>query len=228
MGCRCTSGSWTSTHFKEKAPNPLTQTGLRKLFAALRRKRPVSKSRFCIHFTCLRQSLRFVLPAADTSTLAGAAANVYSAWFILLLPCVITALRFNSAAGTSDSSAFYNQTATQCTEQGTVLFLIVLTRERLLQIRCLGFCPVADRRTSSHFGTELWDVRRLCRWDVSWAQNVTTADYCWVGCMHQRWAFKWQREAYIIYFITDKSTWVIDNHHLIMSSTTFTDSHRLL
>lgn len=106
VNCRFASGSWTSTHSKEKAPRPLTQTGLRKLFAALGRKLPERKLRLCTHFTCLRQSLRLVLPAADTSTLAGAAGNVQSAWFTLRLPCVITALRFNSAAGTSDSSAF--------------------------------------------------------------------------------------------------------------------------
>lgn len=99
---------------------PLTQTGLRKLFAALRRKFPVSKLRLCIHFTCLRQSLRLVLPAAGTSSLAGAAGAAHSACFIRLWPRVITALRVNSAAGTSVRLS----AATRCTEQGTVLFLL--------------------------------------------------------------------------------------------------------
>lgn len=154
-----------------KAPRPLTQTGLHKLFAALRRKFPVSKFRLCIHFTCLRQSLRLVLPAADTSTLAGAAGNVHSAWFILPLPCVITALRFNSAAGPSDSSAFRSDAvhrARYCT------LPVVLTRERLLQTRCLGFCLDADKLTL-RTGTETL-------WDVSWqpAQNVIMS----VVCLH--------------------------------------------
>lgn len=131
-----------------KAPRPLTQTGLHKLFASLRRKRPVSKFRLCIDFTCLRQSLRLVLPAADISTLAGAAGNVHSAWFILPLPCVITASHLNSAAGTPDSSAFRSDAvhrARYCT------LTVVLTRERFL----LRFCLDADSRTSLNFGLEL-------------------------------------------------------------------------
>lgn len=150
--CTSTSGSWTSTHCRERRHDRWRRLDYTKLLGA---NFPWAHFCLCIHFTCLRQSPRLVLSAADTSRLAGAARNVHYACFILSLPCVITALRFNSATGASDSSAFRSDAVHRARYR---TLTVVLSRGRLFQTRCLLFWQ-PDKFTLRSGTETLWDAR---------------------------------------------------------------------
>lgn len=172
VGCRFASGSRSSTRCREQRRwRRLDYANCSQLRGA---NFPVSTFRPCIHFTCLRQSLRLVLPAAETSSLAGAAGAAHSAWFIPLWPRVITALRVNSVAGASVRLS----AATRCTEQGTVLFLLFWPQKGFYTHTHVW--ASASTLTARQVHTLVWS------WNfMSWrpAQNPTS-DYCWVVCLH--------------------------------------------
>lgn len=152
VDCRTLSGSWTSTHCRERRHD--------------RWRRPDDTNSSLLsgaNFPWANFAFAYISPAYvrargwSSHTHTGRSCRDRSHRLALpTFPCVITALRFNSAAGTSDSAAFCVDAAHRARYRNLPLPLFLPKKDSFW----LGFCLHAgesDRSTLRSANETLWD-----------------------------------------------------------------------